>query len=353
MNYSIPTDDVGSFPIPKGLNREDITKAASLTHRMLVKGTHLQSLRKNKFINSKFLLPVLDSFQQKRKTGINWPNYPQFRNMNYQFLDFLESDLTISYEKALIPELCVIQDYAQENYDQTGEKIECRVCIAGPLELGLQLYGPNLSHDVVNLLAESVNKFIQNSCIQTEYFEVPLIVVDEPSLGVRDITNVDDKTITTSLVKALEGTENFEVLIHLHSLTRLEPVLEVPSISIIGAEFANEPSNIAFLSNEVLNEFNKKIRAGVAITSLDSLVLKYVEKHGVNPKEFYQSANKLIETIESVNTIKSHLNKVFNKFGKNVALAGPDCGLGAWIFQEVALELLQRVNKAVTSFETV
>ena len=343
----IPSDDVGSFPLPTGVTREEITRAAALIHRILVKSPFSDSLNRNRYLQQKLICPVVDAFKLKQKTGILWPNYPQFRDINRQFLDLLDSDLSIKAENALIPEVEILRGYAREHYDQTGEKTFCRVCITGPVELGMQLFGTTVSSDVILLLAESVNKFVQNYSVNTEYFEVPLIALDDPSIGIRDLPTLEDRDISAALTEATKNENDQEILIHLHSLTRLDPVLIVPNITIIGAEFAGTPDYLSFLSKEQLTEFNKKVRAGIANTSLDSLVIQYAERQGLNPGDLYRSPSLLLKTLESIEDINSHFQRVLDKLGDLVVLAGPDCGLIAWLSQDLASELLRRVAVVV------
>ncbi|MFW9916982.1 MAG: hypothetical protein ACFFGZ_15350 [Candidatus Thorarchaeota archaeon] len=347
LGHKIVADDVGSFPLPANVNREENSRAALLAHRMLVKGASFASLERNKFLQQKLLRPVVDAFGLKQQAGIHWPNYPQFRDMNRQFLDPINSDLSISLENALIPEVEILRAHAQETYDQTAEKTLCRVCITGPVELGIQLFGANLTADVLLVLARSVAQFVQNYCIDTEYFVVPLIAIDDPSIGIQDLPSLTDEDITAALTEATKDADGREIFIHLHSLTRLNPVLEVPNITIIGAEFASTPDYLSFLSKELLRDYNKKARAGIAITSLDSLVLQHAERQGLNPGDLYRSVSLLQEALESIDDIQGHFQPILEKLGDFVVLAGPDCGMGAWISQELAAEVLRRVVKVV------
>ncbi|MFQ5979768.1 MAG: hypothetical protein ACE5OZ_16685 [Candidatus Heimdallarchaeota archaeon] len=352
MASPIPTDDVGSFPLPSEVTREENTRAAALAHRMMVKGANIASLQQNKYLQQKLLGPVVDAFKLKQHAGILWPNYPQFQDMNRQFLDLLGSDLSISPENALIPEVEILQAYAQANFDQTAEKTLCRVCITGPVELGIQLFGANLTADVLLKLATSVNKFVQNYCNDSEYFEVPLLAIDDPSLGIRDLPSLKDADIIAALTEATKATNGREIFIHLHSLTHLKPILRVPNITIIGAEFASTPDYLSFLSEKLLTEYGKKVRAGIAITSFDTLVLRYADSQGMNPGDVYRSPSLLQEVLESVDDIRAHYQPIMEKVGDFVTVAGPDCGLGPWLSQDLAFETLRRVVCAVHSVES-
>ena len=59
-------DDVGSFPLPKGLR--------------------LQGLSRDQYLNL-----VRDAMAQKSRAGVEVPTYPQFRDMIRMFMDGIEN----------------------------------------------------------------------------------------------------------------------------------------------------------------------------------------------------------------------------------------------------------------------
>src|SRR5512137_725388 len=104
-------DDIGSFPLPRRVRIESLS-------------------------GKEYLDLVRSVISQKRKAGVEYPTYPQMRNMIRMFMDEIEkpdlaeSPYLIKKEHALIRELEAISP---------GEKV--RVCVTGPLELYLSAFG--------------------------------------------------------------------------------------------------------------------------------------------------------------------------------------------------------------------
>jgi len=66
-------DDIGSYPLPEGISKEWIATAV-----------------KN---NDPKLINILrDSMQQKIDAGVDVPTYPQFQDMNQQFLGIINDE---------------------------------------------------------------------------------------------------------------------------------------------------------------------------------------------------------------------------------------------------------------------
>ena len=66
-------DDIGSYPLPKDVNKSWITEA--------IKKGELSSLN-----------IIRDAMRQKIETGVDMPTYPQFQDMNMQFLEIINDD---------------------------------------------------------------------------------------------------------------------------------------------------------------------------------------------------------------------------------------------------------------------
>ncbi|MCK4511995.1 hypothetical protein KAW64_09660, partial [bacterium] len=76
-------DEIGSYPLPKGVRREDIS------------------------LDEPYLDMVEDALLQKISAGVEIPNYPQFRDMSEMFLDAPEE---LEEHLAHVPELGVVGD---------------------------------------------------------------------------------------------------------------------------------------------------------------------------------------------------------------------------------------------------
>lgn len=340
-------DDVGSFPLPENVTRDQVSKAAIMYARAFARGLPPDKIAQNKFILHNLVLPVQQAFETKLATGIDLPNYPQFRDMNTMFLDLLEDGLTVKKELAIIPEVVIINEWAASR----TERIDLRICITGAVELAVTKFGTHgLNSMVINRLCRAVNTFYENLEKYCGNVNVGLVSLDEPSIGLRDFPpSITDEYITSVLDCELGGVaEDVPVNIHMHSLARLEPVLATQRINYIGAEFAADPSNYAMLDGESLRKHGKKIRAGIASSSLDSLVLKHAEKNGIDPGLLFKNKETLGSVMETEEVMRSRLEDAINAFGSEmVPIAGPDCGLISWKYPELASKLLTTVKAAV------
>ena len=123
-------DDVGSFPLPKGVRLESLSR-------------------------DQYLQLVRDVLAQKRSAGVEVPTYPQFRDMIRMFMDLIENpELTespylIKREHAKIMELQAVPP---------GQSV--RVCVTGPIELYISAFGATSYVDILYNLAESVARFL-------------------------------------------------------------------------------------------------------------------------------------------------------------------------------------------------
>lgn len=343
-------DDVGSFPLPHGHSRELLSKAARLYTKSLVKGIHPDKIALNKLIRNRFILPVQEMFELKQNAGVDIPNYPQFRDMNGMFLELIDDDLNISTNEAIIPELAVLNHWASSR----SNKMDVKVCITGAFDLAIAKFGThNLSKLILDRFSNTVIKFMRNLNTYTDHLNIKLVSLDEPSIGQRDFPpSITGEMITSTLEQELSGVpRDCQVVIHLHSLTKLDYILKVPRIDIIGAEFASDPANYSCIDKDSLISNDKQVRAGIAITSLDSLVLKYSEENDCDPAKLYQNIELLSLVLESESTLKSRLQKAVDLFGiDRIAFAGPDCGLISWKYPDLAFRLLDRSSRVVKNF---
>ena len=123
-------DDIGSFPLPKGVR--------------------LQSLSRDQYLEL-----VRNVLAQKSRAGVEVPTYPQFRDMIRMFMDEIEnpaltkSPYLIKREHARIMELEAVL---------AGE--DMRVCVTGPVELYISAFGATHYPDILKTLAMSVARFL-------------------------------------------------------------------------------------------------------------------------------------------------------------------------------------------------
>jgi 5-methyltetrahydropteroyltriglutamate--homocysteine methyltransferase len=333
------SDDIGSFPIPAGADRKTIRSIAG----KIVRG-EADSAEMNSFSEV-----VSGIMQKKIDSGIMRPTYPQVQDMISGFFSPIESfyekerPWVIRKEYAVLPELSAFGPVAKRFFEEKGKPLELRVCITGPLELYLKAAGNQVQGDLLQNLAESVSRFVENALIKTKYLRTSTVSVDEPSLGINPNIIVERSDLISALDTAAEKAKKLDVQIHLHSPSAAELVYETRNIRIIGIESAEDPKALSEVRKEDLVSCDKFLRAGIARTNISSLLADYREKGGSDPVE-------AVRVLESKETIRKRLDRAYSLFGDRLMYAGPDCGLGGWPSQEAAYQLLRNCADAVDGF---
>ncbi len=327
-------DDIGSFPLPKEIKKEEFSKIYFRNYDKILKEGEPDEI---------FKKSISASLKYKIMAGLDYVTYPQHFDMHKQFLDpilkYQVEPYLIDEKKAIIPEVKVVEEFSKEYYEETGEPLKLRVCVTGAVELYLRTeFGTYIYPEVLMNIAESVNRFLKNSLVDRKYIKAEVFSIDEPSLGLADIMNLDEETLIKALDKSVESVKDKYVQIHLHSLKMAESVVKCDNIKIITGEFAATPINAELIKKEYLEEYDKFLRAGITRTNIDTIIGEFVEK-GVKYTEY--------DLIDDIETIKKRFKWLLEKFGDRILFAGPDCGLGSWPSQEVAYELLRRTVEAV------
>lgn len=309
-------DDIGSFPLPRGISREWVDK-------------NLKSKEYEEMVQRAFLM---------KAKHIDCPTYPQFRDMVKMFMEpirmYQEDAYLIEKSKAVIQELEYVQGLKVENV---------RVCITGPFELYYREFGGIIYEDVILNLAESVRRFAENAC---KYENVKCISIDEPSLGIAPDLQPDDDLIQ----RVFDYNLSADIQIHLHEPLFYEKLLET-DIDIIGVECAKKPENMDFIDPETVESAEKKLRIGIARSDIDGIIAEFNSTHNVNAWGNEEMISLAIEEIESVDKIAERIEIAYNKFGSLISYVGPDCGLFSFPTQELAIQLLENVRKAVERVE--
>ena len=331
-------DDIGSFPLPRGITREEYARIYPEVQSEVAEGGDLTQTAD---YNEIFYKTVAASFRSKVASGIDIINYPQHFDMHKQFsipIERFQSEPYLIKEKyAVIPELFVIEREAKE-LATAGKPLKLKVCVTGPIELYLKTdFGFHVYEEVLENLAKSVNLFLKNSIIKTPHVETTLFSIDEPSLGFVDLLNVESEDLISILERAVKGISP-EVQIHLHTLKTAEIPLQAEGIEVLTGEFASSPKNMEMISKKDLEEHDKFLRAGVARSDIDSILAEHAEK-GEEPSPE--------AIVEDEKTIRARYEAASERFGDRLKYVGPDCGLGSWPSQEVAQLLLSRVVSAV------
>ena len=336
-------DDVGSFPLPDYASGEVFDEAYRAARKAIIEG---QRNDKDEFLLNNFSRIVLDSFRKKVDSGLDVVNYPQHYGMEKQVAEAIRESMNegtylINQERAILPEVCLINDEAKKLSEETGETLKLRVCIIGPIELYLKEMGSVVHEDVLQAFAENVRRFAKNSILNSKYVQTFAVSLDEPSYGFQDI--LADREI---ILETFETAFNFNGVtrqIHLHSPSRIADLLNVKNIDALSIEYAGTPKNLDSVSKSMLEQNNKQVRVGVTRTDINSIVSELYDRGITKP-----SAGQIVED-EKI--IGKRFETALNKYGDRMTFTGPDCGLGGWPSQEAAQLLLARTVKAVKAIK--
>ncbi len=332
-------DDIGSYPLPKDVNKSWISGAVK-------KGDP-----------GSFNI-IRDAMRQKIEAGVNVPTYPQFRDMTQQFLEVIndgsmtEEPMLVRREKARIMELEAIENVGAEYYKKTGRILNVRICVTGPVELYLKQFGGTSYKDVLNALAASIDRFIGNSIDNAKQFRITTVSIDEPSIGINPQIMFSDSDLAEALEKAAKtaASHKIDTEIHLHSPLHYKLVCRVQSIGIIGVESAANPSYLDLIDKKDLDEYDKFLRVGVARTDIFNMAAALNEKYGTNVWKEPPKLEEIVSGMETPHIIEKRLEKTYGLFGERIMYAGPDCGLGSWPTQELAFSLLKNTGMGIKEF---
>ena len=311
-------DDIGSFPLPKGVRVTDLSRDG-------------------------YLDLVRDVLAQKRRAGVQIPTYPQFRDMIRMFMDEIEdpdkaeSPYLIKRERAKIMELEGVS---------AGQDV--RVCVTGPVELYVSIFGATRYTDILNYLAESVARFLAEARAEKK---MSVASLDEPSLGLNSNIIFSDDEIQQALQIASAPCRGMDCEIHLHSPLYAEVSARVAGINIVGIESASHPDYLQLIDRRVLEETDSFLRAGIARTDILSLSAGLNEMLGTNLWDDIPRLEREIFKAESPEIMRKRLDRAYLQFGDRLKATGPDCGLGSWPSQEMAGRLLANCAVAVRSFQ--
>ena len=129
-------DDIGSFPLPLGVNRETFDKAYQRAREAIINGS---DIRKDAFLLKNFCEVTLDSFRKKIRSGLDVVNYPQQYDGMRQVSDVVHvamasGSFLVEEKQAILPEVHLISQEAKNLSEESGKIIPLRVSIFGPIE---------------------------------------------------------------------------------------------------------------------------------------------------------------------------------------------------------------------------
>jgi 5-methyltetrahydropteroyltriglutamate--homocysteine methyltransferase len=331
-------DDIGSFPLPAGIRRDDYAKAYVAARDMIIKG---QDPYSDPFVEKTFCQTVVDSFRQKLAAGLDVTNYPQHFDGMRQVGDAVDAAMEqgsfiVDSKNAVLPEIYILNHAAKQLSEEYGKKILLRVSIFGPIEMYLSKIGATAYPEELNGFAETINRFAKNSILNGKYIETKAISIDEPSLGHSPFTGTPEL-----IQEALEKAYSFQGpirQIHLHFASGIHDLLSVKGLDVLSFEYAASPKNIDAVEKSTLEKADKRIRVGVARTDIDAIWAELYEKGITKPTSE--------QVVEPFDVIQKRFRFAKEKYGERMTFTGPDCGMGSWPTQDAAELLLKRVVEA-------
>ena len=332
-------DDIGSFPLPAGIKRDDYSKAYVAARDAIIKGGNPYD---DPFIAQTFCATVVDSFRKKLASGLDVANYPQHFDGMRQVGDAVDAAMEqgsfiVDNKNTVLPEIYVLNHEAKRLSEEFGKKIMLRVSIFGPIEMYLSKIGATAYPEELNGFAETINRFAKNSILNGKYIETKVVSIDEPSLGHSAFTGTPEL-----IQEALEKAYDFQGptrQIHLHFASGIHDLLSVKGLDVLSFEYAASPKNIDALDKSTLEKADKQIRVGVARTDIDAIWAELYEKGITKPTPK--------QVVEPLDVIQKRFRFAKEKYGERMTFTGPDCGMGSWPTQEASSLLLKRVVEAV------
>ena len=362
------TYDVGSLPlrVEESTIREGARKSQTLLSLVGV------SDEASKVFESE----VVDAFIDKVKSGLDVPNYPQFRDMNEMFFEKIKgiekgeggyaSLGTISAKAgASIPEVDVIKRNMSKIIDEVGvDGISVKACVTGPYTLAsfFQAKTPSLFRELGGAIAEILSK----SMFDTKRGRVSLMCIDEPVLGFIDDPLLDygsegREALLDSWDEICRAatSRGAETSMHLHN-TSDDLFWEVEHLDMIESH-VDDPLYTQATTKNRLEETDKRLKASVAVTLFDNLIEAYLRREGVK-EDLQQRIGEVwteinhgrvdpSDLMEDPVLLGKRLSRVVERFGsERIAYVGPECGFSSWPSYETAMECLRGISKAVREY---
>ncbi|MDR2944718.1 MAG: methionine synthase [Methanosarcinales archaeon] len=334
-------DDIGSFPLPPGASKTELSEAAFNRS------------------NDALLFSVLDQVSEfKTNAGVQIPNYSQVRDMTEQFLRPMRDEnctngpFSLKEECAQTAEMEALDLYCQKIRKQTGEKPLVRMCVTGPTELYLKEFGGASYTDIYHIFANDVTLFVRNAMKRMKNCRIATVSIDEPSIGINpDMSLPEDDIIAALTAAGKDAAKNgADVEIHIHSPLYYELACRADTINVIGMESAATPSYADMIDQKVLSDYDTYVRAGITRTDIFSMAGTLNEKYGGNVWGKPEIMREIVTAMETPDTAEKRLEKLHGIFGERIKYAGPDCGLGSWPSQELAAALLKNTGIAISAF---
>ncbi|NVM04587.1 MAG: hypothetical protein HWN67_19850 [Candidatus Helarchaeota archaeon] len=320
---------------------------------------------------------VIEAFIDKLIAGIEIPNYPQFRDMNYMFLEpidgiekvkggFMEIDnLSLSPDKSQIKEVATIRNNLERIFTKIGHPIKLKICITGPYTLSN--FFIHKDSEIFIRLGKILSEIVENNIYHGKKGYVNILVVDEPTFGFIDDPLIDyGSDGRENLIKAWETifqkalSKGVNTSIHLHNTVN-ELYWDVKSLKILESH-VDDPLYSSEKTKKKLESADKFLKASISLSIFDKLIKNHVmtilpsnsseikinEKIGQIWHEIKRNNQDPLVFFENPRVIQKRLEKIINLFGtERVLYAGPECGLKSFPTYESAIKCLKNTVNAV------
>jgi 5-methyltetrahydropteroyltriglutamate--homocysteine methyltransferase len=228
--------------------------------------------------------------------------------------------------------------------------MQLRICVTGPIELYYKLFPPPVYPDIVSNIATSIGRFIKHAVDESRNFDVVCASLDEPSMGLDPRIEEEGVIEALELASAFAHRAGLDTQIHLHSPIFYETVCQVEGLNVIGMESASQPSLLEIVDKQLLDEYDKFLRIGIARTDIFSMAAEYDERHHTNAFKEAGILEAVVAEYNSPELVTKRLEKAYTRFGDRITYVGPDCGLGAFPTQELAYTVLKNTAEGITAF---
>ncbi len=318
---------------------------------------------------------VVSTFKDKLATGIEVPNYPQFRDMNQMFFELMEgiekhngaliNVKPIRAKGSAIPETVALRRESRQLSDETlGDKVNIKLCVTGPYTLASFFQAKTAG--LYLELGEALADIVEESIFGNHNAETVHLSVDEPVLGFMNDPLLDYGSEGREALRkswdricGVAKTHNLETSIHLHN-TSENLFWEAEHLDMIGCHIGD-----SFYTQEStkvkLEETDKQVFASIGVTQYDNLIQGYYLTQGYTgniPEKIGQIWTDIRKEVvdpyrflEEPKVLRKRLSKVVDSFGvERVGYVSPECGLNSFPDYDVAMECLGRHAGVVSDF---
>ncbi len=309
---------------------------------------------------------MFDGLRLQIEAGVDYPCYPQLMAMAEQFLDPLAERVEGFQRVGKVYELSedakipsaplalecgkIMVEFFDQNPELRGKIKGMKACLTGPITLANEIViaeskagGKNpliyqepravMSEEILMELAALVNSI----ALEYEKMGFNLISIDEPVLGLlvgrRALfhkTEVYQRVINRAL-------QDLSCYTSVHVCGRISPavaqLLASSKAKILDHEFTSGQNEKTF-TKELLEDNNKTLAVGVIETNVK-----------------YKKDAAIEDYIESVDELRSRIQKYNEKFGAENLIFKPDCGFGPLYdtFKEDGLVIAKQKLKNLTT----